>query len=190
MATEILKNGIHRTKMLTYKGKHTIQPVLYFMPRHDFSKDIRYADLCEPLTYREIEVAKRYSYGQITGLDAMREVCPKLSEKSFGTAFNRMSCKPEFKELWIYLKKLAFEYQFQGDMDDDKLLSLLEESINAMKPGAQKFNAAYKLYTQRQRDKKRAAGEDTDLPNPEGEEKWEASLADFDAISMEDDDEV
>ena len=113
--TDILKNGCHKTKMSCYKRQFFVEPVKHYCPKHDFSTDIRYAELCQPLNYRDIEVAKRVSIGDI-GLDAsLHAVDPTLSAKSLCTIRSRMSAKPGWGDLTDYLTRLFFDYKFPGD---------------------------------------------------------------------------
>lgn len=180
MATEITKSGIHKTKALKDRARTKVVPVSFFIQGHDFSMDPKYAELCEPLNYREIEFAKRYSFGDIAAWKATREICPQLSHWACQSAFNRAHLKPAFKELLTYLKEVALEHSFTGKINDDQLLDMMEESLHVLSPGKQKFDMAHKLYQLRISNRKRARKFDPDVHDPEGEDKWEASLSEFD----------
>ena len=182
MTTDSTKSGMHKSKMAVYKGKGKVVPVPYFIPQHDFSTDIQFAELCEPLNFREIEVAKRYSYGNISGPLALHDVSPQLLELSTRTSFVRMSKKPGFKELSTYLKRLAFDYKFTGDLDDDTLLTILQECIHSMEPGIAKFNMAHKLLVIRAKRKSKPANEEPDISDLQGENKWEQTLSQIDKL--------
>lgn len=185
MVTEILKNGCHKTKMVRYRNAFGVEPVKHFCPKHDFSTDIRYAELCAPLDYRDIEFAKRASIGDIAVEASLQEVCPGLSKKSLSATRSRIFAKTGFRDLYDFLKRLCFDYKFTGDLDEEKLLKHLEESIEAVDPGPQKFAMCVKLLEIRGhidggQKKKRPKS----LPDPADQKspkKWSAALKDFDA---------
>ncbi len=185
--TEILPNGCHKTKMVQYTGKFPVEPVRHFIPKHDFSQDIRYAELCAPLNYRDIEFAKRASVGDI-GMDAsLHAVCPTLSKSSLVTSRSRISAKDGFHDLKDYLKRLCFEHKFTGDIDEDQLLKHLEECIEATDPGPQKFTMCVKLLELRglipDRPKKKKAPTLTDPTDPKSPDKWDKALRVIDEVN-------
>lgn len=181
MATEITKDGLHKTKMKKSRALTKIVPVSYFIPSHDFSQDPIYAELCEPLSFRDIEVAKLRSVGNMAGHACFHTVCPDLTESSCRNLFTRANKAQAFKDLVDYLKTLAFEHDYTGKMDNERLMQILEESVLGMKPGVQRFNCAYKLLAMRKREKKEKDQGGADHGNG-GEDPWEASLDEFDEM--------
>lgn len=184
---EITKHGCHKAKMAVYKGKFRIHAVQFFIPAHDFSTDYRFAELCAPLDYREIEYCKRYSIGNVNQDEALHDINPKLCANALKTTRCRMTVKPEVQALVAYLKRLTLEYKFTDDLDKDKLMQILEESIHATDPGSQKFNMAIRLLEIRGdidgslKRKKKNYNSVENPKDPTNPNKWDVALKELPA---------
>lgn len=178
MRPDISENGIHLTKKSKDMTRSEVVPVSYYCPDHDFSNDAEYERLTRPLTYRDIELAKMHSMGGRTGAKCAREICPDLSPRQLQYRWQKSSEKPGFKELLGYLTKLCYEQQFGGKMDNDRLMSIAEQSVQIMKPGAQRFNAAMKLIEYREREIRRKQGGENNT-DPTSEAKYDDAMAEM-----------
>lgn len=178
----IHKNGCHKGKFAEYSGKYVVHSVQYFIPQHDFSLDPRYAELCEPLDYRDIEFAKRYSVGGVTQNQALHEIQPNLSPHSVQTIRCRIAAKAGWKALVDYLKRLAVDYKFAGDLDKDTLTTMLEEDIWAEGPGSKRSQLVHKLLDLRGegKDKGKKKRDEPPTSDPTSPDKWDEALKTID----------
>lgn len=182
MRADIGENGIHIGKRSRDRSKSQVVPVEYYCPDHDFSNDAEYERLCEPLTYRDIELAKAHSVGGRTGAESAKEVCPGLSARQLQYRWQKAAEKPPFKELLIYLTKLCHDQEFSGKMDDERLMAIAEGSIQLMKPGGPRFNAAMKLLEYRERKARRKQGGENNT-DPTSEYKYDEALAEIEGLT-------
>lgn len=179
MRPDIGENGIHLTKKSKDRTRSKVVPVSYYCPDYDFSNDAEYERLCEPLTYRDIELAKAHSMGENRiGSKSASEVCPGLSPRQCRYRWQKSAEKPAFKALLGYLTKLCYEQQFTGKMDDDQLMAIAEGSIQLMKPGGPRFNAAMKLLEYRERKARRKQGGENNT-DPTSEDKYDDAMAEM-----------